>query len=70
MFEEALGGGVTKRIDEVVLVAAEIGVHCPAGDPGATSPVSETGEPKTGDPLPGLAAALDFPASKAGEAPP
>ena len=30
MFGEALGGGVTKRIDETVLVAAEIGVPCPA----------------------------------------
>ena len=30
MFREALGGGVTKRIDETVLVAAEIGVPCPA----------------------------------------
>ena len=30
MFGEALGKGVTKRIDETVLVAAEIGVPCPA----------------------------------------
>ena len=30
MFGEALGGGVTKRIDETVLVAVEIGVPCPA----------------------------------------
>ena len=30
MFGEALGGGVTKQIDETVLVAAEIRVPCPA----------------------------------------
>ena len=30
MFGEAFGGGVTKQIDEMVLVAAEIGVPCPA----------------------------------------
>ena len=30
MLGEALGGGMTKRIDETVLVAEEIGVPCPA----------------------------------------
>ena len=30
MFGEALGGGVTKRIDETMLVAVEIGVPYPA----------------------------------------